>query len=566
MSIEKRNRLIDEGYADLLIRYNQNFNLIKEYGFEEYVLINTEYALVHVPIDDFKKGAMNKYGWNTIQTCYGLLDTLSLEVSGITKVQGLPNLALKGQGILIGFIDTGIDYTNPLFKNADNTTRIVSIWDQTIEDNEQPTATVPFGMEYVKENINQALANPRPFNIVPSTDANGHGTMLAGVATGALKDNNKFSGVVPASEIVVVKLKSAKEYLKEFFLIPKDSICYQESDIMFGINYLIRVAHELNRPIAICIALGTSSGAHDGSDPLSNYLSFVGDAPGTAIVIAAGNEGNTLSHYYGEIDSTTGNDTIELKVGKAASGFTMELWGNIPNIYSIELISPTGEYIYRIPARINEKRVINFLFEKTTIYVNYVLYDLQSGKQLILLRFLNPSEGVWKIRVYAKGNKYIHYHVWLPIRSFLGADTFFINSNPDTTITSPGNATIPITVTAYNHQTGNLYLAASRGFTGLDLVKPDFAAPGVDVYTPGLNNNFQLSSGTSIAAAHTTGVAAMLLEWGIVNNNLPTISSVEIKNFLIRGAKRNPVLSYPNKEWGYGALDVYSAYINLRSD
>jgi hypothetical protein len=88
----------------------------------------------------------------------------------------------------------------------------------------------------------------------------------------------------------------------------------------------------------------------------------------------------------------------------------------------------------------------------------------------------------------------------------------------------------------------------------------------VDMIVPGKNNSFVKSSGTSIAAAHTSGVAAMLLEWGIVKGNAPNMDGITIKNILIRGAKRDPNTSYPNKEWGFGILDLYNTFLTFRNE
>jgi subtilisin family serine protease len=565
MSDGQQNRLTSNEYADIMVRYNNDLNLLTGYDpNESYTIINSTYGLVHIPVDIFKKEAFNQFTWFNIQKCYGLLEASSLEASGIMKIQNVPNLGFFGSGILVGFIDTGIEYTNPVFLNADKTTRIVSIWDQNIESSDSVSEEVPYGTVYTREQINKALSSDNPLEIVPSTDENGHGTMLAGITAGTRSEKDDFYGIVPNAEIAVVKLKPAKDYLKEFYLIPKEADCYQASDIMFAMKYLTKLAQIQNKPIAICIVIGTSSGLHDGEGALSDSISYYADSPGTVVVIAAGNEGNAGSHYYGTIDRKVGYDTVELNVGKNVSGFSMELWGFIPNLYSVEITSPSGETISRIQARINEKREINFLFENTVLFINYVLFEVSTGNQLIFFRFVNPVEGIWKLRVYGSGNIIMNYNIWLPIRNFISSDTRFLNSNPDTTITSPGNALIPITVTAYNHQTGTAYIDASRGYTGVNLIKPDFAAPGVNVYSPSLKNTFQYSTGTSVAAAHTTGVAAMLLEWGIVKNNLPTMSSLEAKNLLIRGARRDPTISYPNKQWGYGILDLYNTYLSFQ--
>jgi Subtilisin-like serine proteases len=561
---EGENKLVNQLYADLLVKYDGNAQSLERYGQDNYTVIDERFAVINIPVSDITQDAIKKYGITAFPTCYGLLDTTSLDASGISRIQNIPSLALSGKDVLIGVVDTGIEYTNSVFKNADNTTKIVSIWDQNIQSG-PITTELPYGTEYSREQINQALSSKNPLSTVPSTDENGHGTMIAGIAAGARMEAQDFRGVVPDAELVIVKLKAAKQYLKDFFLIPNSAVCYQDTDIMFGVRYLINTAKKQNKPIAICVGLGTNSGFNNGRDPLSDYLAFVGDAAGTAVVIAAGNEGNRGSHYYGIINGNGNSDTFELKVGKDVQGFSMELWGFEPNVYSVDILSPSGEFINRIQARIGESREIDFIFENTILYIDYQLFEVQSG-QLIFFRLKQPTEGVWRFRVYGSGNQNMDYHVWLPMEKFITPDTFFLKPNPDTTVTSPGNTNLLITVTTYDHTNGNLYIYASRGYTTLDQIKPDFAAPGVNVYGPGLNNTFTNYSGSSVAAAHTVGVAGMLLEWGVVNKNLLTMSSFEIRNLLISGAKRDPKLSYPNKEWGYGKLDLYNSFLIFRSE
>lgn len=564
MSDGEVNKIVSNDYFDLLIEYDNNFNILNK--FDSYTIINDRYAIVNVPNQENNNDIFRQYGWAALPKCFGLMDTSSLEASGVIRIQNIPALAFRGQGVLLGIIDSGIEYTNPVFQNADKTSRIISIWDQNIQTPNQSPADIPYGMVYTRDQINQALQSENPLELVPSTDEIGHGTMIAGVAAGSRIESADFVGVVPESELIVVKLKPAKPSLKQFFLIPENTVCYQSTDLMFGVRYLTDQAKSLNRPIVICIGLGTSTGAHDGRGALSAYLDFISDASGTAVVIAGGNEGNSGAHYSGAIDNKIGSDTVELKVGKDSNGFVGEIWGLAPNTFSVDILSPSGEYIPRIPIRIGEGQEIRFLFESTVLNIDYELTEKQTGMELILLRFRNPAEGIWKIRVYSQGTVTSNFNFWLPIQPFLDSEIFFLKPNPETTITSPGNGYLPITVTAYDHVSKNLYNNASRGYTVTNFVKPELAAPGVNVYAPGLNNTFTRATGTSAAAALTAGVAAMLLEWGIVKGNLPMMDTFQLKNLLIRGAQRDPSLSYPNKEWGYGILDIYNTYIAFRGE
>jgi subtilisin family serine protease len=564
LEIEDKKKISSNDYADLLFEINAR----EEYAeLEDQTIniINEKFGVIYFPVSQIRQTVMRASDYSVIPKLYGLVETLHLEEMGVRRVQNTQFLGLRGQGVLIGFVDTGIDYNNPLFKNADNTTRILSIWDQTIDNPEASEEIFSYGREFLAEEINLALQNENPLSVVPTTDENGHGTTLAGLAGGSIDEENDFIGVVSLSEFVVVKLKPAKQNLRDYFGVADDAICYQENDILAGIAYLTQFARKLDRPIAICIGLGSNQGSHDGRGTLSDTLAVESNRVGTAVVIAAGNEGNRGHHYYGEIDKSIGFDVVELRIGEKENNFSMDLWGNLPGTYSIDILSPSGEYISRIPARLGESREINFIFEATTIYISYLIVESQTGDQLILFRFRNPAPGIWRFNVYG-GEITSGFHIWLPMQGFITDNTVFVRPNPDTTITEPGNAALALTVTAYDHVGQNIYRNASRGYSRTGIVKPELTAPGVDVFSPTTENTYTEKSGTSIAAALTTGVAAMLLEWGIIRGNDRTMDTIAIEKYLIRGVKRNPNLSYPNREWGYGVIDIYRTFENLRGE
>jgi subtilisin family serine protease len=566
MNEEDRKKITSNEYADLIVEYDRIDGSLERFRDQTIVFIDDKYAVIYFPVSLVSQRLVEESGYSSIPKLFGTLETTSLEEMGVIRVQNTPFLGLKGQGVLLGFVDTGIEYTNPLFKNADNTSRIVSIWDQSIENLQATQDIFYYGAEYSNTQINQALQNENPLSIVPSTDEIGHGTMLAGLAGGAPIEESDFIGVVPLAEYVIVKLKPAKPVIKSFFLVPEETLCYQENDIMFGIQYLYRVARDLKRPIAICIGVGTNQGSHDGRSSISDMISTLANRTGTAIIVAAGNEGNSGHHFFSLLSSTIGYDTVELKVAEDEHDFSMELWGNVPGIYSVDIVSPSGEYIPRIPARLGENRVVQFLFEKTTLRIDYLIVEAQTGDQLILFRFVNPAPGIWKFRVYGVGDIISGFHIWLPMRGFISEDTVFLRPDPNTTITTPGNTAFVITVTAYNHKNQSLYRNASRGFSRTNIVKPELTAPGVEVYSPTLGGQYENKSGTSISAALTTGVSAMLLEWGIVNQNFTSLDTIQIKKMLIRGVKRSVNMEYPNPEWGYGIIDIYRTFLSLRGE
>lgn len=534
-------------------------------------VVSTDYAILHIPLEDAPLISLENYPYYSIPGLFSLLDNPAMEASGILSVFDTSALANKGNGTLIGIVDTGIDYTNPLFRYNDGTTRIQGIWDQSFPTGiDTRPSGVPdyfenggasYGTEYTTAQINEALASDFPLSLVPQRDDNGHGTFLAAVATGNTVPEQDFTGAAPRAELVIVKLRPAKQYLRNFYLVDKNADAYQENDIMMGLKYLRVTAARLHRPLVILLGLGSNLGSHEGTSPLSRVLESYSGYFGIVSVLSAGNETGFAHHYLGSIASGDQWEDVELRVGneEAKRGFSMELWAITPDTYSVGFVSPSGERIGRIPILGGRENEVSFFLESTRIFVTYQLIEAQSGKQMIFFRFEKPTAGIWTIRVYNTRFLTGEYHMWLPVRGLISDETVFLRPNPYNTITSPGNTGSPITAGAYNHRDNSLYIHSSRGYALSGQVKPELAAPGVDVSGPGGQH-----SGTSISAAITAGAAATLLSWGIVEGNSPAMSEAAVKSYLIRGAKRNPALTYPNREWGYGALDLFQTFLRLR--
>lgn len=457
----------------------------------------------------------------------------------------------------------GIDYTNPLFRYSDGSTRIAGIWDQTIQDGEPPLG-ISYGGQYLRNDINRALESENPYDIVPSRDENGHGTFVAGVACGGEDVENDFIGAAPQSEIVVVKLKEAKQYLREFFFIKEGVPVYQESDMMVALSYLTSFANFMNRPMVICIALGNTMGSHGKNGILESYADYITSRRKRAVVTATGNEANTRHHFQGRISGNIEYENVEINVEQDMNGFFLELWADVPELYAVAIISPTGEQVPRIPVRSGRTTEFTFVFEGTTVTVDYRIETKESAAQLVYFRFINPKRGIWTIRVFPQSTINGIYNMWLPMQQMVDGNVFFLRSNPDTTLTSPGTAQKVITVSGYNAANGSIYQDSGRGYTTSGEIKPDIAAPAVNIYGPGLRNNYVTYTGTSAAAAITAGACAQIMEWGLVDLNNISLSNAEIKNMLIRGAGKSRDRIYPNREWGYGSLDVYEAFNMLR--
>ena len=530
MSIELQNRIYSNDFADISLPYTyttpERFLGYFQRNYPQ--IINDTYALLHVPIQPNSAEDPSKFSSSIIPQLYVPLDYTSLETTGILSAQSQPFLNLTGNGVLLGFIDTGILYTHPAFQNPGKRTRIVRIWDQTIPT-EDGSGPFHYGTEYTQEQINLALQNENPFSIVPSTDTNGHGTFVVGVAAGSSDPLSEFVGAAPRTSIAVVKLKEAKQNLKDFYFFSGEVPVYQETDILTGIAYLMQLSKDLSMPLVLCLALGTNQGDHAGNTPLEFSLGRTAFIPGVVSVCASGNEGNQGHHFFASMTQEEEPTVVEINVPENCDGFSMELWGDVPALYSVGIRSPLGESVPRIPARIGQTEVVRFLLQETIVYVTYEVVQTTSGSQLIFLRFRDPTPGIWNLEVYFSNASSAAFHILLPIDGFLNTNVTFLNPNPYTTITQPGNSTTMITPSTYNASNQSLYLYSSRGYTRNSLPKPDFSAPGVDVTGPNLRGGYSTRSGSSISCAITAGSCALLLEWGMKLRPYQYFSTYEIK-------------------------------------
>lgn len=554
-----------ESFADFIYRYYvfSPESILQDIDFC-YDFVNPQFIVVYQPLSEVEPLSIGKAGYDTIPSLYTLLDSANMDSAGILRTFDQPQLGYKGSGTLIGIVDTGIDYQNPVFKNMDGSTRIVGIWDQTIEGQGIETGDIVqdirYGTSYTEEQINEALNSVEPLSIVPSVDTIGHGTFMAMVAAGNEVPASNFTGAAPESKLAVVKLKPAKKYLRDFYMVSEDAHAYQENDIMLGIKYLLLMARKYSLPLTILLGIGTNTGSHSGSSPLPSYLNHFSNSFGLITVVAGGNETGFGHHYLGHIAAEDEYEEVELRVGSNETGFTMELWARESELYSVAFTSPTGELIPRVPNTSPEEHRLTFLLEDTVIYLSYSGAESATGSQLIMMRFKNPTPGIWKIRVHNELFIQGEYNIWLPTAGLISENTFFLRPDPNTIITEPGNTAGAITVAAYNHRNNSIYIHSSRGYTRLGTIKPDLAAPGVNVVAP----DNRAETGTSIAAAHVAGAAANLLSWALRNETVLTLNTSSAKSILIRGARRNSNITYPNREWGYGMLDLYNSFLRIR--
>lgn len=572
------NSVASEDFADFIAPYfTTPEEFIRSQGTDCIDFVNSTLAVVYVPLSTVTPSTYTSYTYSAVPKLYSLLDVTSMDAAGITPAGELPVLNNQGAGVIVGFVDTGINYTDSLFRNADGSTRIIGIWDQTNNsDNsnniENETAkpfsafSALYGTQYTAEEINLALNSDNPASIVPTRDENGHGTFLASIAAGNRDERAGFSGAAPQASIAMVKLKPAKQYLRDFYLIQDGAEAYQENDIMMGVSYLYFLARKYSMPLVVCIPLGTNMGSHMGMSRLGQYLNQVSLSNGSAVITAAGNETGARHHFRAVMDADTDEVTAELRVGEREAGFSMELWAENMGAYTVGFISPTGEVAREISVPLRGENTVSFLLEQTQITVYTQIADVSSGSQFIFMRFENPMSGIWRILIRNSLDIRETFHIWLPVRGFISDETYFLRPDPDTIITDPGNARYLITVTAYDHTKNSIYIHASRGYSLSGRIKPDLAAPGVNILGASVSGRrLTRMSGTSVSAAHLAGAAAILLNWGVLNANYPYLNTPVLKSIFVRGAQRNPALTYPNREFGYGTLNLYEAFLHLRN-
>ncbi|MFV0342449.1 MAG: S8 family peptidase [Anaerocolumna sp.] len=457
---------------------------------------------------------------------------------------------LFGKGVIVAIIDSGIDYSHPDFRNENGTTRIIELWDQTIDGS--PPTGYAIGTLYNSEQINAALAVTNPAErmaIVPSTDLSGHGTHVTGIAAGNGRGSNgTYRGVASQSELLIVKLGAS---IGNSF--PKTT------QLMQGIDYCIKRAIELNMPIAINISFGTNYGSHTGNSLLENYINDIANRWKTNLIIGTGNEGSAGKHTSGILSGDAGatREIIEFGVGQYEFTFNLQIWKNFFDEFEIIITSPSGTSVGPIPKRLGTQQ---FRIGPTEIYLYYGEPLPYNPQQEIYIEFIPVNDyietGIWSIELVPRNIVVGNYDMWLPSGGTLNPETAFLRPTEVTTLTIPSTAWRAISVGAYDASNDSLAYFSGRGFPrGATSVKPDLVAPGVDITSASPGGGYTSRSGTSMATPFVTGSVALMMEWGIVNDNDPYMYGEKMKAYLIAGARKLSFEKiYPNPTFGFGAL------------
>ncbi|WP_461206550.1 S8 family serine peptidase [Clostridium sp. DL1XJH146] len=560
-----------EQYGNFIIEYEGDLNKVFDnIDFGAAFALDERYAVAFVEYDK-----AYEFFKNTIEivyveepTIFTLSQVSPIDAANISEFHNNPVFQLRGNGVMVGIIDTGIDYLNDEFIYEDNTTRIINIWDQSIEENGSP-GVFGVGKEYTREEINEAInvkkAGGDPYSIVNSKDIIGHGTAMAGIVGGRGK-NPELIGAAPDCEFLIVKLNGVKNSIKKQEGVgDKDIPMYCSAELVLGIKYLYEKSRELRKSLVILLPFESNKGAHDGTAITERYIDEISKVRGLVVATGVGNQGDEEIHTSGDFEKIGDVRTIELKVDSLQKNLKFEIWCSKPDKISIGIVSPSGEVIDKIPARLFEEEIIKLVYEGSVITVNYSLPEEITGDERITIQITNIRGGLWKFNLYADYVVTGRYNAWLPQRALLMEETRFLNPTQNGTITIPSTSEKAISTAFYNQNINTVVVKSGRGYTRNLMIKPEIAGGGVNVKTTKPGGGETIVSGSSVGAAVTAGACALILEWGIVKGNDPTMYSTKVKTYLIRGAGQRKGDIYPNRNWGYGQLDMEGVFREIRT-
>ena len=542
---------LDMGYYpvartwEVIIKYSGTLGRVREIA-ESVVELSNEFAIVTVR-EDRLEALAGIEAVEYIEKPKRLFFQVEngRRVSCMTSVQIRPP-KLYGTGVLVAIIDSGIDYANLDFRNADGTTRIYALWDQTIPGN--PPEGYVQGTEYTQEKINEALQQENRterMKIVPSEDRSGHGTAVAGIAAGNGRGSKgaRYQGVASESGILVVKLGT-----------PREEGFPRTTELMQAIDYVVKKAQRAGRPVAINISFGNTYGSHTGTSLLERFIADIANLWKSVICIGMGNEGASAGHTAGILKENT-EERIPLAVQMKETAINVQIWKSYHDIVDISLISPAGVQIGPIPEVIGTQR---FVVGDTEILLYYGEPSPFHVSQEIFIEFLPKDSyitpGIWQFVLTPRKIVTGEYDLWLPSENVLNRGTAFRYPTERGTLTIPSTSQRVISVGAYDSLTFAYADFSGRG--GLEgESKPDLVAPGVDITAPTPSGIYQTFTGTSFATPFVSGAAALMMEWGIVRGNDPYLYGEKVKAYLRRGARPLPGFTeYPNPQVGYGAL------------
>lgn len=478
---------------------------------------------------------------------------------------------LLGEGVLVAVIDSGVDYFHPDFRNADGSSRILFLWDQTL------------GAEYTKVEIDRALAagsREAGLVLVPEQDLSGHGTEVLGIAAGnGRASGGRYRGTAPRSDLLVVKLG-----------IPREQGFPRTTELMQAVEYVYQKAAELGQPMAVNISFGNVYGSHRGNSLLETYLNMMAAQGRSVITVGTGNEANTGGHASGRLLRNSSKDRpsgllensnirntgiygsrnfeqqkIELLVSEFERSLSLQIWKNYADEFRVSILHPDGSIAGPFGPQMG---MFRYQLGNTELLVYYGEPSPYQGEQEIYIDFL-PLEtyidsGIWQIILTPQRIVTGEYELWLSDSRSRNPGTRFLQPDADVTLTIPSAAAQVIAAGAYDARRNAAAAFSGRGWPQDGRpIRPDLVAPGVGITTTAVGGGYISVTGTSFAAPFVTGSTALMMEWGIVRGNDPYLYGEKVRAYLRSGARQLPGFEqWPNHVVGYGALCVSESIPN----
>ncbi|MDM0850539.1 S8 family peptidase [Clostridium perfringens] len=573
-STERKNFYNDKNYISFVVAYDGNIKKeIDDINDASIFFIDDNFAILSIKLQNY------------METIRSIKSIIYIELNGIYTLgespvedskapifHRNPSLNLKGSGVVVAIVDTGIDYLNNEFMREDETTRILRIWDQTIDSGKTPDGFIS-GSEYTEEDINKAIQAQKqgqnPYDIVPSKDDYGHGTKMAGIV-GARGINREIVGVAPNCEFIIIKLQEASKEYVDFYYAKGDKAKYRNTDIIMALKYLYELSFTLNKPMIIYLPLGSNLGDHAGASILERYVDTkISGRNSLFVVTSTGNQGNTDTHTSGEIKSNGDSQIIELNCGKEQKGLVLQIYAQRPSKIKLGILSPSGERFENTNPRktkhilINDAPIWKFIYEGTTVQVTYDSPDEFTGDDKFVIKIEGITEGVWRFILTSNNIVDGKYYAWILQRELLDEDTRFLNPSPYTTLTIPGTAKTIINTSYYNQNNGAIVSESGRGYTMKDYIQPIITAGGINAITTKPGGGTITMSGASVAGAILAGCCALIIQWAVVDGNDPQMYATKLQAYIIRGSRKREGDTYPNRQWGYGILDMQEIFKSL---
>lgn len=577
LGTENKNVLSTEAFNEYYTSGNYETYFIEYFGDIASALSKINYADVYITDKFFailfvEKGMLNTLlqsvpeiiaiQQNFAYTLSELIIDKDISKESIFYPDSIP---LNGEGVVVGIVGAGVDYLSPRFITEAGDSRILSIWDQTINTGPSPEF-FPYGTEYTKENIDTALKTSAlgksPYEIVPHKDDIGHGTAIAGIIGGRnLGGEDRLKSIVPKCEFAIVKLEEARESVLESAGIEKGTKnVYQSTTISSAIRYLSDLQVKLRKPMVVYLPLGSNFGGRDGESILERYIDNLTQRRNFLVATNTGNQGNGRTHTSGTISSTGDTKDILINISESQRALNVSIFTRRPDIISISITSPKGDTISKIPIPSIAEQNKYLTFEENSIRIDYFAQETLTGAVSISILIKNTIEGLWKISLFGDYIVSGIYDAWIPQSELLKGDTRLLNPDPYTTLLIPSTSINAMVTSYYNQIENTIAENSGRGYPRNGRIEPAITIEGLNLLTCGLEDSLILGSGAAMAGAILAGAVALVFQWGIVQGNYPDLTPPRVKNFLIASAVKDDDKIYPNQEWGFGKLSLERLY------